>query len=58
MCAQLINVNKFNFDFAGCGALNWDIFFEVEDLSELKIEHLKISPGREVVLERKRFFNF
>ncbi|MCD6489914.1 MAG: hypothetical protein J7K20_04235 [Thermodesulfobacterium sp.] len=58
MCAQLINVNKFNFDFAGCGALNWDIFFEVEDLSELKIEHLKISPGREVVLERKRFLNF
>ena len=42
-------------DFAGCGALNWDIFFEVEDLNTFQFENIKISPGREIVLERKQF---
>lgn len=53
MCAQLINV--INFDFVGCGALNWDIFFEVENLSEFKFENLKIFPGREIILKRDQF---
>ena len=46
------------FDFTGCGSLNWDIFFEVEDLSKLKFENLKILPGREIVLERSQFLKF
>ncbi len=58
MCAQLINANKPVFDFVGCGALNWDIFFEVEDLSQLKFENLVILPGRETVLKRDQFLKF
>uniref|UniRef100_A0A7V4JQR1 Carbohydrate kinase PfkB domain-containing protein n=1 Tax=Thermodesulfobacterium geofontis TaxID=1295609 RepID=A0A7V4JQR1_9BACT len=46
------------FDFTGCGSLNWDIFFEIEDLSEIKFESLKILPGREIVLERNKFLKF
>lgn len=51
-------INANNFDFAGCGALNWDIFFEVEDLSTFKFENLEISPGREIVLKREKFLKF
>lgn len=40
----------------GCGALNWDIFFEVEDLEEFSFEGFKFSPGEEYVFERKAFF--
>jgi len=58
VCAQLINVNKIVFDFAGCGALNWDIFFEVEDLSQLNFENFQIYPGREIILKRDQFFRF
>lgn len=48
------------FDFIGCGALNWDLFFEVESLWILQDvtifrERKGISPGRELVLERKEF---
>lgn len=39
----------------GCGALNWDIFFQVEDLSSLSFEGLTLEPGREYVLEREAF---
>ncbi|HEM56070.1 MAG: hypothetical protein C0169_06050 [Thermodesulfobacterium geofontis] len=46
------------FDFVGCGALNWDIFFEVEDLSIFKFEDLEIFPGREIVLKREKFLKF
>jgi ribokinase len=46
------------FDFIGCGSLNWDMFFEVEDLSEIQFEDLKILPGRETVLERSQFLKF
>ncbi len=58
MSVLRINVNKSNFDFIGCGALNWDIFFEVEDLLSIEFENLTISPGREIVLERNRFLKF
>jgi len=49
-------VNDFYFDFIGCGALNWDIFFEVEDLDEINFESLSFCPGREIVIEREKFF--
>jgi len=48
----------FNFGFIGCGALNWDMFFEVENLHSLKFENIVISAGREVVLEREQFLRF
>lgn len=40
----------------GCGALNWDIFFEVEDLEKFSFEGFRFFPGEEYVLERKAFF--
>ncbi len=43
------------FDFVGCGALNWDIFFEVEDLEVLKEKNIQAIPGGEIALERKEF---
>lgn len=48
------------FDFIGCGALNWDLFFEVESLQILQDitifkDKKEIGPGREIVLERKEF---
>ncbi|MCS7279881.1 MAG: carbohydrate kinase family protein [Thermodesulfobacteriaceae bacterium] len=45
-------------DFIGCGALNWDLFFEVEAFEEVKFEGIKPKPGREILLERKTFLNF
>lgn len=39
----------------GCGALNWDIFFQVEDLERFSFEGLRFSPGEEYVLGRKNF---
>jgi len=50
------NLNDFlRFDFIGCGALNWDIFFELEDLQILKEKNIHASPGGEIALERKDF---
>ncbi|RKX60209.1 MAG: hypothetical protein DRP29_03100 [Thermodesulfobacteriota bacterium] len=46
---------RFIFDFIGCGALNWDIFFKVENLKNLNFEKIPFSPGREIVIERKKF---
>jgi ribokinase len=43
------------FDICGSGALNWDIFYQVEDLSELPLKNAL--PGSEFVLSRKDFFN-
>jgi len=39
----------------GCGALNWDAFFEIESLEELRILSPDIAPGRELVLKREDF---
>ncbi|MCS7149745.1 MAG: PfkB family carbohydrate kinase [Caldimicrobium sp.] len=39
----------------GCGALNWDIFFYVEDLTKVSFEGVYLRPGHEYVLERKAF---
>ncbi len=39
----------------GCGALNWDIFFEVDDLEEFSFEGFQFFPGEEYVFERKSF---
>lgn len=39
----------------GCGALNWDIFFALEDLSSFSFEGFRFLPGEEYVLERKSF---
>ncbi len=58
MFAQLKIVNSSKFDFIGCGALNWDIFFEVEELSLLNFENIPISSGREIVLKREQFLRF
>jgi ribokinase len=41
--------------FLGCGALNWDIFFGLEDLSAFSFEGFKFFPGEEYVFERKAF---
>ncbi len=49
-------MNKVNFDFIGCGALNWDIFFDTEDLIKIKFESFSFYPGREIIIERKKFF--
>lgn len=49
---------KIEFEFVGCGALNWDIFFEVKDFSELKFRDLVILPGREITLKREEFLKF
>lgn len=48
------------FDFIGCGALNWDIFFEIEDFQILQNldffkKEKKLKPGKEIVLERDKF---
>lgn len=56
----LLEYNKFimirkEFDFIGCGALNWDLFFEVENFEEISFNNLKPIAGREVVLERSVF---
>ncbi len=40
-------------DVCGSGALNWDIFFRVESLSQLPLK--TASPGSEIVLPRKEF---
>ncbi|MCS7199903.1 MAG: carbohydrate kinase family protein [Caldimicrobium sp.] len=41
----------------GCGALNWDIFYLVEDLSKVFFEGLYFEPGKEYVLDRESFLN-
>jgi len=55
---RISKLRMLNFDFIGCGALNWDIFFEVEEFLSLKFENLKILAGREVILEREQFLRF
>lgn len=40
----------------GCGALNWDIFFEVEKIEDLKFGEIRAYAGREYVIERGKFF--
>lgn len=39
----------------GCGALNWDIFFEVETIENLRFGEIKLEAGREYLLERRKF---
>ncbi len=51
-------MSRGNLDFIGCGALNWDIFFEVEDLQTIKFQDIDIIPGRETSLERDQFLKF
>ncbi len=45
-------------EFIGCGALNWDLFFEIEDFKEIEFENLEPSPGREIILKREIFLRF
>lgn len=45
-------------EFIGCGALNWDLFFEIEDFKEVKFENLEPFPGREIILKREVFLRF
>ncbi len=42
-------------EFIGCGALNWDSFFEVKDLSELSYKGKPFLPGREISLSPDEF---
>jgi ribokinase len=42
----------------GCGALNWDIFFEMPSLDALKnipSVDFEVKPGGEVVVSREKF---
>jgi hypothetical protein len=42
----------------GCGALNWDIFFEVPSLDALKnipSVDFEVKPGGEVAVSREKF---
>ena len=45
-------------EFIGCGALNLDTFFEVEDLSNLNFEGIALLPGREISLSSSEFSAF
>ncbi len=47
-----------NCEIIGWGSLNWDIFFEVEDLSSLNWEGIIFEPGKEVVAEREALKDF
>ncbi|MFN3505133.1 MAG: carbohydrate kinase family protein [Caldimicrobium sp.] len=44
--------------FIGCGALNWDIFFRVEKIEDIRVCEFKLKPGEEYVLERDLFLEF
>ena len=48
----------FTVDFVGCGALNWDYFFEINDLNSLCYGNYSLVPGREIALSENEFENF